>query len=539
MRYDLQKLRGDVFGGVTVAVVGLPTALAFGVASGLGAVAGLYGAVAVGFFAATFGGTRGQISGPTGPMAIAMAVIVTTHAETLAEAFTIVILAGLMQVLLGLLRIGRFAAYTPYEVIAGFMTGIGVIIILVQSLPFLGLPAASGGARGAVDALFDAPGNVNLDALAIAGATLAVGLLWPARLGRYVPSTLAALVVGVALGMFWLTGAPVIGEVPSGLPTLHAPDLSAGLFVRAVEPAIILALLGSIDTLLTALVADSLTRTRHSPDKELVGQGLGNLAAGLVGGLPGAGNTSGSVVNIRAGGRSPVAGVICSALLLGVALGLGQHLANIPTAALAGILTKVGLDIIEWRFIKRAPRMPRRYLIVMAATLALTVFVDLVTAVAIGLIAAGLLSAHAWERLELDHVVSTPLLDSTFLYAGKDRDGADPFAARVGLIAMRGMFTVASSGKMLNAFGPDLPDHEVVIIDFTRTEFIDDSAAVMIEELIVTAYDNGTEPVVLAASGPVWDTLTALGVLRRVPPARIVGTMDEARDAALRILGEE
>ena len=185
--YDLQTLRGDVFGGVTSAVVGLPVALAFGVASGLGALAGIYGAIAVGFFAAVFGGTRSQISGPTGPMAVVMAVIVASHADNLAGAFTIVILAGLIQILLGVLRIGRFVAFTPYSVISGFMSGIGIIIILLQTLPFLGTSVAQGGPMGAIRAWPDAISDVNLSALAIAVVTLLVGVFWPRQLSKFLP----------------------------------------------------------------------------------------------------------------------------------------------------------------------------------------------------------------------------------------------------------------------------------------------------------------------------------------------------------------
>ena len=304
--YDLQTFRGDVFGGVTSAVVGLPVALAFGVASGLGALAGIYGAIAVGFFAAIFGGTRSQISGPTGPMAVVMAVIVAAHADNLAGAFTIVILAGVIQILLGVLRIGRFVAFTPYSVISGFMSGIGIIIILLQILPFLGHSVATGGPVGSVRALPSAIADVNLSALAIALVTLVVGVIWPRQLSKFLPATLGALIIGTLLGVRLLTDTPVIGDVPTGLPDVRLPELSVNALVHAVQPALIIALLGSIDSLLTSLVADSMTRTRHKPNRELVGQGIGNIAAGLVWGLPGAGATLGTVVNIRAGGSTQV-----------------------------------------------------------------------------------------------------------------------------------------------------------------------------------------------------------------------------------------
>ena len=533
MNYSLQTLRGDIFGGVTATVVGLPVALAFGVASGLGATAGLYGAIAVGFFAAVFGGTRSQISGPTGPMTLAMAVVVTSHADTLAEAFTIVMLAGLIQVLLGVLRIGRFVTYTPYSVISGFMSGIGIIVILLQISPLLGAPSGGGSGLDSLKAIPAIAGDINLEAVAVAAATLAVGVLWPRQLGRYLPPTLVAIVAGSVLGIFLLTGAPIIGEIPTGLPNLQIPVLSVGFLAKAVQPALIIALLGSIDSLLTSLIADSLTRTQHNPNRELVGQGIGNMASGFIGGLPGAGATLGTVVNLRAGGRTPVSGALRAAILLGLVLGLGRYVEAIPLAVLAGILVKVGWDIIDWRFLTRVHRVPRDHLIVMAITLALTVFLDLVTAVAIGLIAAGMAGARQLERLELDSVVSVPMLDQTFFpdQAGDD-DGVDPFAARVGLVALRGRFSVASSNSLVSVIGADIRDHEVVIFDFSNAVHLDDSAAMVIERMIEIAAEENTEAIVMGLSGTVEKNLQALNILRRVPENCIVDTLDEAREVA-------
>ncbi len=536
MRYNLQTFRGDVFGGVTSAVVGLPVALAFGVASGLGAIAGIYGAIAVGFFAAVFGGTRSQISGPTGPMSVAMAVIVTSHAGNLAEAFTVVVMAGLLQILLGVLRIGRFVAYTPYSVISGFMSGIGVIVMLVQTLPFLGASVATGGPMGSVRALPEAVRSVDLSAFAIAAVTLAVGVAWPARLRKFLPPTLAALIAGTALGVLWLTNTPVIGEVPTGLPEPRLPALSPDALARAVEPALIIALLGSIDSLLTSLIADSMTRTRHNPNRELVGQGIGNTLAGLIGGLPGAGATMGTVVNIRAGGRTPVSGALRAAILLALVLGLGRYVEAIPHAVLAGILMKVGWDIVDWRFLTRILRVQREHLLVMLITLALTVFLDLVTAVAIGMIAAGMASARQFERLELDSVVSVPLLDRTFLPHEEGEDETDAFSARVGLVALRGSFTVASSNKLISTISVDIRDHEVVILDFSGAVYMDDSAALVVEQMIDAAIAQDTECIVMGLKGLPETTLRALNVLQRVPADRFVANLDEAREIAKRIL---
>ena len=538
MNYDFRTFQGDFFGGLTSAVVALPVALAFGIASGLGAAAGLYGAIAVGFFASAFGGTRSQISGPTPSMTVAMAVIVTTHAGTLTEALTIVVMGGLLQVLLGVFKVGRYVAYTPHVVISGFMSGIGIVIMLIQVLPFLGAPTSPEGPMGAVRELPAALTSINPSALAIALATLAIGIFWPPRLARLLPAPIVGLIGGTLLGLFWLTDAPVIGQIPSGLPGLQLGLPSAAFVISAIHPAIILALLGSVDSLLTSLIADSLTGTRHKPNRELIGQGLGNMVAGLFGGLPGAGATMGTVTNIRAGGTTQVSGILRAILLLALLLGLGRFVEPIPHAALAGILMKIGWDVIDWRLLLRIHRIQRHYLFVMLMTLSLTVLVDLVTAVAIGLIAAGMAHARQLEGLELDSVVSVPLLDRTFFAGDARMANVDPLSARVGLVALRGSFTVASSHKLVAVISVDIRDHDVVIFDFSGATHLDDSAAMVIERLIDVAGKAETEIIVTGLAGSVNDTLDTLNILQNVPEARIVETLDEARDIAARLLGE-
>ena len=534
-RYNIQTLRGDVFGGITSAVVGLPIALAFGVASGLGALAGLYGAIGVGLFTTIFGGTKGQISGPTGPMSVVVAVIVTAHADNLAQVFTIVIMAGVIQILLGTLRIGRFLSFTPYSVISGFMSGIGVIIISVQILPALGAPVSTGGLPGVVAELPGAMSNLNLNALAIAVVTLVVGIVWPNRLGRYMPPTLVALVVGTLVGVVWLTNTPTIGDIPAGLPQLLLPDLSPSVLIGAVQPALTIALLGAIDSLLTSLIADSMTHSRHNPNQVMFGQGVSTVFTGLIGGLPGAGSTLDSVVNIRAGGQTRIAGILRTSVFLLVVLGIGRYLEVIPSAVLAGILMKVGWDIIDWRFIRRLHRVQREHLFVMLLTLALAIFLDMVTAVAIGLIAAGMASARQFERLELDNVVSVPILDRTF-FANYPVNQDDMFSAHVGLVALRGSFTVASAIKLVNTISVDVRGHDLVIFDFSDTIYVDDSAALVVEQLIENAASEDTDCIVMGLNEQPARTLDALNVLDAVPQKQIVETIDAARDVAWEIL---
>ena len=535
-RYSFQAMFGDVLGGVTAAVVGLPVALAFGVSSGLGPAAGIYGAVAVGFFAAVFGGTRSLISGPTGSMTVAMAVIVTSYAENMAQAFTIVIMAGLIQMLFGFLRIGRFVSYTPYSVVAGFMTGVGIIILSVQILPFMGADPVTG---GPVEAMRNFSGIIegfDISAVGIAGVTLGVAIIWPSRLDKYLPSTLVALFAGIIVTVLWFSNAPTIGNVPTDLPVLKMPALSFGALLRAIEPAMVLALVGSADTLLTALVGDSMTRARHDPNKELFAQGLGAVVTGFIQGLPGSGATPSTIANIRAGGTTLVAGVIAVVILVVMILALEDYVAKIPNALLAGVLMKVALDTIEWRFVTRLLRIQREHMVVMLLTLGLTVFLDLVTAIAVGMIAAAVTSARQFERLELDSVVSVPILDQSFFGGRAREDDLEDFSARVGLVALRGSFTVASSRKLLDTIGEDIREHEVVILDFSNTVYIDESAAMVIERLIETATSYETGCIVMGLAGMPARNLEALNILKHVPLDQRVQSWDEARVVAARLL---
>ncbi len=638
LNYNLAKLRGDVFGGLTAAVVALPLSLAFGVASGLGAIAGLYGAIAVGFIAAVLGGTNTQISGPTAPLSVAMSVVVASYADTLAEAFTIAMLAGVIQILMGSLRLGSYVAYTPYSVISGFMSGVGAVIILVQTLPFLGTEVALGGPLESVRSWPDALADTNFSALTLGVLTLLVCVAWPTRLKKFLPPTVAALIIGTLTGALWLTGAPVIGEVPGGLPEVELPELSASALAGALQPAVTIALIASINSLLTAMAADSITRDRHNPDRELVGVGIGNVVAGLIGAVPGAGATSGTVANVRAGGRTRLSPVLCATVLLALVLGLGSYVDSVPHAVLAGILIKVGVDIIDWRFIRRVHRVQREHLVVMVVTLGLSIVSDLVVAVAVGLIIAALASSRQFERMQLDNVVSVPLLDHHFLHGGTssddnvdsgrdiglassdidsvsdiglassdidsvsdiglassgidpgpdlnlassgidpgpdlnlansdineggldsldaldalgdldsfggldsldsldDLDGLDIFSARVGMVALKGSFTVASSRKLIHTVSMDIRDHELVILDFTETIYVDDSAALVVEQMIDTAIADGIGCIVMGLSEGSANSLEALDVLRRVPDDQIVVTLDEARAVAVRLLG--
>ena len=519
------NIRGDIFGGITAAVVALPLALAFGVTSGIGAIAGLYGAIAVGFFAAVFGGTKAQVSGPTGPMTVVMGAIVADHAGNLPEAFAIVFLGGAFQILFGLLKVGKYVSYTPSSVVSGFMSGIGVIIIIIQTLPFFGLPSVAGGPLGVLHAWPTLFGDINSSALMIGIFSLAVVIAWPKRLHRILPPALVALTLGTLLGTFVPQGAPTIGHVPTGFPELYIPVSLIGNLPSLLQPALILALLGSIDSLLTSLVADSITRSRHRSNKELIGQGIGNMISGLIGGLPGAGATMRTVVNVRAGGRTPLSGALHAFVLLALVAGLGPLAEDIPLAVLAGILIKVGWDIIDWGYLKHVHRAPRDKVLVMFVTLGLTVFVDLITAVAVGLILAGFVTAKWMEKEELKGITSLALPQTGSALSDEEKAALKGFDDRIAIVSLRGRFSYASAREMVQHATAMNLGYKAVIYDLTNTAHMDTSTALAIQELLSSAMSKSVSCYITGLSGTAKDTLESLGALDALPSGHVLPTL--------------
>lgn len=399
LKFDTTHLRGDFFGGLTAGVVALPLALAFGVQSGMGAIAGLYGAIALGMLAAWFGGTATQISGPTGPMTVVSTVVIFTLIEkygsleaAMGDIIAVFLLAGFMQILLGLFRIGQYIRYIPYPVVSGFMSGIGVIIIAFQVFPFLG--HASPKKIPEIFAILpDVLPHINYAAAQLASATILIIYLFP-KLTRVVPSPLVALVALTIASTLMELDVAVIGTIPEGLPelklaaisTVHWFDMSS-----IIVPAMTLAALGAIDSLLTSIVADNLTRTQHDSNREMIGQGLGNMAASIIGGIPGVGATMRTVVNINSGGKTRLSGVIHSLSLLLVLVGASTYAQLIPLPVLAGILITVGIGIIDYKGIKHVLHVPKTDAVIMLLVLGLTVFVDLLQAVGVGMAMASIL----------------------------------------------------------------------------------------------------------------------------------------------------
>jgi len=541
IKLDTSHLRGDIYGGVTAGVVALPLALAMGVASGLGPIAGLYGAIFVGFFAALFGGTEPQISGPTGPMTVVcagLAASIAAHPDLMGNTaliFTAIMLAGLFQIAMGFFKLGEYIRLVPYPVISGFMSGIGGIIIILQISPMLGHDAPA----GTIDSLFYAPTallDINYMALILGALTLAIALKWPAALGKYVPGALAALIIGTILSLIF-GGAPILGDIPTGLPQMHVPTLSATSFLIIAEAALVLALLGSIDSLLTSLVADNMSRSRHNSNKELIGQGIGNMLAGFFGGAPGAGATMRTVVNIRTGGRTRISGMIHALLLLAVVLGFGPYASYIPNAVLAGILIKVGLDIIDWSYIKNAHRGPRWDLILMLLVVGLTIFVDLITAVGVGVVLASLafvrqVAHDQMERLRAVHTVrhkATP----------RELEILDELGDRVQVFDFSGPMSFGAAADLGHHARSQLEGGaQAIILDFERVPFLDVSAALAIETVARDAKQSGRTIYLCCMNKDVEKTLSALEADKHLDPADHLPTLEAALEAALKLLGK-
>ncbi len=518
------KVRGDLFGGITAAVVALPLALAFGVSSGVGPIAGLYGAIIVGFFAAVFGGTPAQVSGPTGPMTVVMAAIIMRYVGEypdtgLAIAFTVVMLAGVIQILFGLLRLGKYIILVPFPVISGFMSGVGFIIILLQIGPLLGHDAHST-VLASVQALPSALSDPLLAAAALGALTLAVIFGWPQRLRAVIPAPLAALVIAT-LAMLLLVpdaGLTRIGEIPSGLPSLNWPVLEPALLRDMLYSAVLLAGLGAIDSLLTSLVADNLTRTHHDSDRELMGQGFGNLLAGLFGALPGAGATMRTVVNIRAGGTSPLSGATHALVLLAIVLGASSLASEIPHAVLAGILIKVGVDIIDWRTLRRIHQLPLFSSTLMLGVLFFTVFVDLITAVMIGVFVANLVTIDRLSHVQLDGLrLASGENDDEFLPAA-EHELITAAQGRVLLLELRGPMSYGVA-RGINQRLSGYQRHEILVLDLSGAELVGITTALVIEDLIESELAADRRVLLVRPGTRVQQRLDRIHALDPIPEA--------------------
>ncbi|MFN0214311.1 MAG: SulP family inorganic anion transporter [Saprospiraceae bacterium] len=596
--FDFSHFKSDLLGGITAGIVALPLALAFGVSSGLGPSAGLYGAIFVGFFAAFFGGTNTQISGPTAPMtAISMVVIATivaTFGGDVAKALPIILcvflLSGLFQIVLGLLGLGKFIKYIPYPVVSGFMTAIGVIILVTQILPSVGYypkedtafvanfkskaesvilenilrdKAVDGifaleafketvanaekiteyqilkesqtlagdetsGVIGSIKILPRALNNINWLELALALATIVI-IFGFKRITTAIPSTLVALLVvsGIAVG-FGLNYRP-IEAIPSGLPVPNF-EIFTNFNLANIAPyifmAITLALLGAIDSLLTSVVADNMTKTKHSPNKELIGQGIGNSIAAFFGGIPGAGATIRTVVNIKAGGKTRLSGMIAGLVLLIILLALGPVASKIPAAVLAGILITVGIGVMDYKGLRAIPYMPRPEVAIMLVVLVLSSIWNLVFAVGIGLVIASLMFMKNIGDLTAKQSKLIPLNEEKAW--PDEKKFPKKLKEEVFIKHVNGPLFFGSTSNF-QELAKQIPESAgVVIIRMKRMEYMDQSGLYAMEDVLIELVQSGKRILLVNIPNQPRYMLERVGVIPDlIPKEHIFNDFDE------------
>ena len=528
-RINTNNLRGDVFGGLTAAVIALPMALAFGIASGAGAAAGLWGAVIIGLVASLFGGTPTLISEPTGPMTVVFTSVIISFTVTadspeqaLAMAFTVGVLAGVFQILFGVCRLGRYVTMMPYTVISGFMSGIGIILVLLQLGPFLGQSTPTGGVMGTLVQLPDLIQGTQPLELLLAVITLAILWLTPASVKKVCPPQLLALVVGtlLALSLFSAADLRTIPEFSAAFPSFQMPTFSGGQLRLMVIDAAVLGMLGCIDALLTSVVADSLTRTEHDSNKELIGQGLANVVSGLFGAMPGAGATMGTVVNIQSGGRTALSGIVRAMVLMLVVLLAAPLASKIPLAVLAGIAVKVGIDIIDWEFLMRAHHLSLKAAVITYGVIVLTVLVDLIAAVGIGVFVANVLTIDRMSTLQSRKVKTISTADDDVELSDEEQLLLDRASGMVLLFQLAGpmIFGVAKAiAREHNAIG----NCQAVVFDLSEVSHLGVTAAIALENAVKEAMEVGRDVFMVGVSGSTENRLRKLKLLERLPAQNI------------------
>ena len=525
--YDFKNFKGDLTGGLVAGIIALPLALAFGVQSGMGAAAGLYGAIAVGIFAALFGGTETQASGPTGPMTVVSAALVAAAIElngSLENAMGIILitflLGGVFQIVFGLLNIAGYVKYFPYPVVSGFMSGVGLIIIILQLFPLVGLSSP----KSTVAVIQDLPrmfAEGNLYALLLGAITVGIYYLFP-KITKAIPSALVALVVASVIGYFSGWNVPVIGEIPSGLPSLQLTSLwpiDAGAYSIIAEYAIVLAVLGSIDSLLTSVIADNMTKTKHNSNRELIGQGIGNMLAALIGGIPGAGATKGTVVNINAGGRTRLSGALHGVFLLTVLLGLGTLAAHIPLAVLAGLLIPVGFKIIDFKGLKHLRVVPRADALVLIIVLLITTFGSLINAVVIGVALASLLFMKQSSDLAKNGMDVGPVSDFDGSKPWQDEiEFYEKYKDKVIIKHLYGPLFFGFTSYFKDEIKNLNPDISALIIRMDRVPYIDQSGLYALEEAVFDLKARNVEVIVTGLKEQPKDQLEAIDLIDDLIP---------------------
>ena len=522
-----KNIKGDIVAGITVGIIALPLALAFGEISQLGPIAGVWGAIAGGIVGGFFGGCLVGVSGPTAPKAAQIAaymsffVIGSTNDPDLVAAFSIIFLSGIILVIISFARISHFIHYTPYPVVAGFMCGIGVIVILTQLNAFVGLEVKKS-IHDVIINLSNTINNANIEALYVSLPSLAILFLWPFLGKKYsilnkIPAPLTALLVGTCVAQIFNLDIPYIGDKMDNTDanqifSIYIPDLSRT--ISFLSPAFALAALAVLDSLLSCKVADNITGKRHSSDRETFGQGMANIAAGLLGGVTTATATMRTVANIKFGGKTPLASIVHGLTLMAVLLGLGFLVAKIPTACLAAILFKVGIEILDYRTIPVINKLPTKDLIIFCMVLFITVYEDLMVAITIGVIFAVLSSIKDLKNIFKEKNVFAFVDFSDSDYA-EGLDTNEMNHSNIKILKLKGSLFFGSVEKLIKSFNR-IPNDNPVIIDMKKVPNVDLSGIFGLEDLIKLSQSQNRNVAITNANEEIRNNLIALKFIENI-----------------------
>jgi len=534
-----KNIKGDIIAGITVGIIALPLALAFGEISQLGPIAGVWGAIAGGIIGGLFGGCLVGVSGPTAPKAAQIAaymslfVIGNTNNPDLVAAFSIIFLSGLILVLISFARVSHFIHYTPYPVVAGFMCGIGVIVILTQLNAFVGLDVKKN-IKDVIINLSDTINSANIEALYVSIPSLIILFLWPffsktISVLRKIPAPLTALVVGTSIAQIFNLDIPYIGdkmtnESANEIFSIYIPDLSR--FIEFIAPAFALAGLAVLDSLLSCKVADNITGERHSSDRETFGQGMANMAAGLFGGVTTATATMRTVANIKFGGKTPLASIVHGLTLLAILLGLGSLVAKIPTACLAAILFKVGIEILDYRIMPLINKLPLKDLIIFCTVLFVTVYEDLMIAIAIGIIFAVLSSLKDLKSIFRERGNYQFLNIRNFDYEkGLELKSAND--SLINVLSPSGPLFFGSVEKLIKSFN-QIPSESNVIIDMRNITNIDLTGVFGLEDLIKLSQNQNRKVIIANMDENIKRSFNDLRAIENIGLANLCESTKEA-----------
>lgn len=520
--FNRHTIKGDIFGAMTSTIVALPFALAFGVTSGAGASAGIYCAILTGLFASLFGGTNQQISGPNTGLTVAMVAILTSFVSQspengIAMAFTVVSLAGLFQMLFGFFKLGKYFILVTYPVISGFTSGIGVLIILSQIEPLFG---------NSLSELQISLTTLTSTNTLLGLACILVLFLWPQKYSRVVPASIIAVIGATIFYVFADVDMPVVGAIASELPSFNMPIWDNALAGEIIKSALLIATLSTLDSLMTSLTVDSITNELHDSDQELVGQGIGNIVAGLFGALPGGGATMRTVTNLRAGGTTPLSGILHALFILAIVLWAGEYTAYIPVAVLAAILTHVGISIIDWNFLKRIHQIPLFSVGLMVSTMFMSVAFDLVTAVLIGVFIANLVTIRRISEIQLDNIKLCTAKDAEHMSVSEKQllESMDDSVILLNISGPIG-FGVARGLKQSVS---QSDQNKALLIDLSDARFVGITSTIAIEEIIVSYINEGRDILLSSVCERVRNDFNKLKLLDKIPSDHIFATRVDA-----------